>query len=206
MRCIRIVDLEAEGRKSRIADDDLEVLVDVVKTVDLRAQMPIETGVLPAQFIVRQLLGTECRGSTQAHRDIQTTGPEARGDEAVEEIILIEGVVQRDLAGGVHVFLRLVISQRQSVLHDLDVVGGLGSRVARSDLQLKSLCKLKTQLTEAGERRHRVGTLKRVLGCRTSRRLPDYELIRGKEIISVPVRIASEYPGHESLVGRNDVE
>src|SRR6202020_2945809 len=74
MRRIRIVELEAECRKLRIADRDLDVLVVVVEAVDLRAQMSLEGCVFPAKLVAGQLLCTKRRRRTQAHRNIQAAG------------------------------------------------------------------------------------------------------------------------------------
>ena len=41
---VRVVEFEAEGRKLRVADDDLEVAIVVVKAVDLRAEVAVEAG------------------------------------------------------------------------------------------------------------------------------------------------------------------
>src|SRR6202034_1200409 len=56
VRRVRIVQLETEGRKCRIAHGDLEIFVIVIEGIDLRAQMSIEGAVLPAHFVVRLLL------------------------------------------------------------------------------------------------------------------------------------------------------
>ena len=75
MSWIRVVQLEAEHRQLRVANNDLEILVDIVKPVDLRAQMPIKAAQLPAQLVVQQLLRTKRRRRAEAHRDVKAAGP-----------------------------------------------------------------------------------------------------------------------------------
>src|SRR5258708_21469334 len=203
---VRIVQLKAECRKLRIADDDLEIFVIVVERIYLRAQMPREGGVLPASLVVRQLLSIKRRRSAQTHWNIQTARAKTGRNESVKKVVRIDGPVQGDLARRIRIFLRLLISQRQTVLLYLHMVGSLGVGVACADLELQAARQLKAHLTEAGDRRGRIGALQAVLGELAARRSTNQEIIVRDEIQIVVVCIGSEYPSKKTMVRRDDVE
>src|SRR4026208_2267676 len=200
-RGIRHVQLEAEDRNRRETDDDLELLVIVVVGIELRADVAIRPPCLPADLVVRHQLLVERRGQAETDGDVQTARPETGRDERVQEVVRIDGPVQRDLAGGVRVLGLLVLHERQAELIDQDVIAGVSLGIARTKLQLERVCEPERELTEHGRGMLRIRPFELV----ASRRADDVELAR-QEVVLVVLIVGAEYPREASHVGRDQVE
>jgi len=108
-----------------------------------------------------------CGGPTRE----SAAGTKSRGDESVEEVVVVHRPVQGHLAGGVGEFFFLLLRERQTVLVDVDVgVGGVLG-VARTDLQRKPRPQFETKLAEDG--RNSVRQVRRDANDRLKKMLKD---------------------------------
>ena len=182
------VELEAEGRERRIADDDLEVRVVVVEAVSCVRRWPSEASRLPADLVARYLFRVERRGNAEADRDVQAARAEAGGDEGIEEVVVVDwSSSARPCRRSCRTWPSDLVTIGSAVLDDVDVVGGARCRCSARRLELEAVGEVEADLAE-----HRRGLASD--WCRRSTYsdagLPGGEPITncfGREVVSVSV-------------------
>src|SRR5690606_31780634 len=104
-----------DGRRGRVADDDLEVFVEVVVAAELGAQSPAEGRGLPAGLEIDDLFPLERSGrDAEDVRPVQSARLVAGGNETVGELVVVEGPVQGGLAGDLVFLDPVVLGDRQA--------------------------------------------------------------------------------------------